>query len=202
MHLREELGRTRPVCCPDRSRSHSAIWGAAPGYGKGTVRCVLKRATGAYGRVSNCRSPRIACSHRGLSVALQDNSAIRFHGVQSSCACVCPTYPNAAHSHESDGPGYPKAGVVSLRETELQNILMERVGAADRGSGSESVNVANCNQRQLVFALVRSAVIVRCLTAAVFEAAQLRMTSTGLNVSRSSLRPRPIFQARLHFAPM
>ena len=112
------------------------------------------------------------------------------------------TYPNAAHSHESDGPGYPKAGVVSLRETELHNILMERVGAADRGSGSESVNVANCNQRQLVFALVRSAVIVRCLTAAVFEAAQLRMTSTGLNVSRSSLRPRPIFQARLHFAPM
>lgn len=99
-------------------------------------------------------------------------------------------------------PATPRPGSFHCGKLSCTISLLERVGAADRGSGSENVNVANCNQRQLVFALIRSAAIVRCLTAAVFEAAQLRMTSTGLNVSRSSLRPRLIFQARLHFAPM
>src|SRR6516165_8256296 len=120
---------------------------------------------------------------------------------------MCLTHlPQAARSHESDGPGYPKAGVVSLRETELHNILIVRVGCSRSRVWLGKREVASLRRAPVSFRAGQVSRNCLCLPAAwppaFFEAAQLGMTSTDLNVSRSSLRPRPIPQARLHFAPM
>jgi len=96
-------GRTLQYVLAHRARSHLArcaarITAAASVpfaephqvTGRGLSICVhnVEVRNGRYGRVSNCRSHRIVCSYRGSSVALQDNSAIRFRSVQWLCACV------------------------------------------------------------------------------------------------------------------
>jgi hypothetical protein len=96
-------GRTLQYVLAHRARSHLArcaarITAAASVpfaephqvTGRGLSICVhnVEVRNGRYRRVSNCRSHRIVCSYRGSSVALQDNSAIRFRSVQWLCACV------------------------------------------------------------------------------------------------------------------